>query len=125
MYAYAEESPFMGTTRRAIDPRSPEAVGSRLKAYRLGLGLTQAEMVRRLGSRNRGQTWANYEAGQIPSRDMVFRIARVFSLDVLWIYQGSGDRLTREQDRIVQLGELRIQEGWRTRGPKKKEKSAN
>ena len=103
----------MARGRAEIDAKSPQAVGRRLKALRIGLGHTQGFMAHRLGSSTTGQMWANYEAGRIPPHPTVQKIAQIFGFSILWIYDGREDQLNLEQSRIIQLGEVRIDEGWR------------
>ena len=123
MFAYLEHSGPMARGAKPIDPKSPEAVGHRLKALRCGLGHSQGFMSQRLGSSTEGQMWANYEDGRIPPHKIVQDIQAKFGFPILWIYDGREDQLNFEQIRIIQLGEARIQSGWRA-GREKARKSS-
>jgi transcriptional regulator with XRE-family HTH domain len=118
MFAYLEQSFPMARGTKPIDPRSREAVAKRLKALRMGLGRSQAEMARPLGSSTSGQLWGNYEDGsQFPRYDILRKITEKFGFSILWIMDGSEDQLTAEQAKIIAIGEMRATEGWRP--PKK------
>lgn len=78
-------------------------------------------MAKRLGSSTSGQMWANYEDGRIPLHRTVQDIQIKFGFPILWIYDGREDQLNHEQERVILLGEARIEENWRP-GRRKKAK---
>lgn len=72
------------------DETSPKAIGRRLKALRLGYGLTQQAMGVLLGYKSpRGQAWQHFEIGDKKlTIDGFDRLQRRFSVPYRWVYYG-------------------------------------
>ena len=80
------------TTERDVmpDPTSLLEIGARLAVTRKALGLTQAEMDRRMGSAlTDGQTFNFYETGRqrIPTHHAL-ALCRTCNITLDWIYRG-------------------------------------
>jgi transcriptional regulator with XRE-family HTH domain len=70
-------------------PPERSTVGGRLLELRRAEGLSQEEMARALGVSTKG--YRNYEVGErhLPGA-LYFKIARMFSVDPAWLYDGVG-----------------------------------
>jgi len=70
-------------------PPERAAVGLRLLELRRAEGLSQEEMAKALGVSTKG--YRNYEVGErhLPGA-LYFKIARMFSVDPAWLYDGVG-----------------------------------
>lgn len=70
-------------------PPERSDVGGRLFELRRSEGLSQEEMAKRLGVSTKG--YRNYEVGErhLPGA-LYFKIARMFSVDPAWLYDGVG-----------------------------------
>ena len=78
------------------DPTSLLEIGARLAVTRKALGLTQAEMDRRMGSAlSNGQTFNSYETGRqrIPTHHAL-ALRRTCNITLDWIYRGQMHSLT-------------------------------
>ncbi len=95
------------------DPRSPTAVGLRLKAMRCGLGQSQGIMGRAIGSTTVGQLWHRYEVGNIPTLVALRRIVDEFGFPMSWILDGDAKELTHEQCGTIAIGYTRMDDHWR------------
>ncbi len=69
--------------------KKSDEIGRRLLELRKAENLTQEEMGRRLSLSTQG--YRNYESGdREPSAKVIFKVAKVFSVDASWLYDGIG-----------------------------------
>jgi transcriptional regulator with XRE-family HTH domain len=72
--------------------RTPAAIGKRLVATRLAIGLNQSEFAKKAGISV--STYNNYEKGvSQPRLDYAFALCDTYDLTLDWIYEGDPSRL--------------------------------
>jgi transcriptional regulator with XRE-family HTH domain len=101
----------------AGDDTSAEAIGRRLKALRLGYGLTQEALTALLGYvSKRGATWNRFETGaQRFTMDGYERLLTRFPVPYSWVFHGQmGDLSSVMRDRIT-AGMRKIEKRERTK----------
>jgi transcriptional regulator with XRE-family HTH domain len=81
-----------------------ESFGSRISEARKSFGFTQKELAQKIGVT--ANSIQNYEKGQVPSGDIVVRLARVFNCSTDWLLTGE-DEPPRSGTRFANVTQTR------------------
>lgn len=77
---------------RDRDPDNLKAIGARLRAARLALGLTQKDLYEPLGVK--AATWNHWESGKrLPDPLVMARLKEMHGITTDWVYAGDASAL--------------------------------
>lgn len=77
---------------RDRNPTDLQAIGARLRAVRLALGLSQKDIYDRVGVK--AATWNHWESGKrLPDPLMMVRLRELHRITLDWIYAGDASAL--------------------------------